>query len=69
MPIILSDPSKLIVKSHERARVPLTFAQGGGRPPPVVVPPRCAKIYVNGKERVIGKKSQYLLDMLTIEEQ
>jgi hypothetical protein len=26
------------------------------------------KLFVNGKERKIGKKSQYLLDMLTLED-
>lgn len=26
------------------------------------------QLFVNGKERKIGKKSQYLLDMLTLEE-
>lgn len=32
------------------------------------VPQNGTVLYVNGKERKIGKKSQYLLDMLTLED-
>lgn len=33
-----------------------------------LVPREGTVLYVNGKRRTIGKKSQYLLDMLTLDE-
>jgi len=74
MPIILSDPSKFIIKSKEtsveqpESKKSLSQRVIDRSLPNALIPKTGTKLYVNGKERTIGKKSQYLLDMLTIDD-
>jgi len=73
MPIIVSDPSKFVVGNT----APQTTSQPVKNSGPYMVPSLPTnkpvssdgtRLYVNGKERKIGKKSQYLLDMLTLDD-
>jgi|LauGreDrversion4_2_1035121.scaffolds.fasta_scaffold595607_3 hypothetical protein len=71
MAIIVTDASRLIVKNQRNSEDELrkenqrlrdhANQQYAGRDGET-------RLYVNGKERRIGKKSQYLLDMLTLED-
>lgn len=79
--LILSDPSKIVVVGGEvdaKPRAPVEERQPI-RFGPSTTPAHSelatrsllgdgTKLFVNGKERKIGKKSQYLLDMLTLED-
>jgi hypothetical protein len=71
MAIIVTDATRLIVKNQSNSEDDLRienqrlrdhanqlYAGRNGE----------TRLYVNGKERRIGKKSQYLLDMLTLED-
>ena len=66
MPIILTDATKLVVEGNKQQ------ANTGNQDQPGLstLHPhgRGTVLLVNGKERKIGKKSQYLLDMLTLED-
>jgi len=71
MAIIVTDASRLIIKNQRNSEDELrkenqrlrdhANQQYAGRDGET-------RLYVNGKERRIGKKSQYLLDMLTLED-
>ena len=71
MPIIVTDATRLIIKNQRNSEDELrkenqrlrdnATQQYAGRDGET-------RLYVNGKERRIGKKSQYLLDMLTLED-
>ncbi len=62
MPIIASgNTASIVIKEQPKKQ---THVQEQSR----IVPKEGTKLYVNGKERKIGKKSQYLLDMLTLED-
>lgn len=71
MAIIVTDATRLIVKNQRNSEDELrkenqrlrdhANQQYAGRDGET-------RLYVNGKERRIGKKSQYLLDMLTLED-
>ena len=73
MPIIISDASKLVIKPAAEPQI----VTAPPRPQEEAVASSIAakavigdgtRLFVNGKERKIGKKSQYLLDMLTLED-
>lgn len=71
MPIIINDPSKFIVGSapqQQPAAPRPAHRPASARPAQEQVNPDGTRLYVNGKERKIGKKSQYLLDMLTLDD-
>jgi hypothetical protein len=65
MPIILTDASKLVVADRQPQK------QAEEKEPQLTSLHPLSKgtvLLVNGKQRKIGKKSQYLLDMLTLED-
>lgn len=62
MPLITN---KLVVKGELQ---PVKVEQQLKQDNITSVPQNGTVLYVNGKERKIGKKSQYLLDMLTLED-
>jgi hypothetical protein len=78
--LIVSDLSKIVVvgdaetKSNEAAKEQRQRVRSAPTPTPHSdlaarsVIGDGTKLFVNGKERKIGKKSQYLLDMLTLED-
>lgn len=69
MPLIITDASKLTVKNQSSVNV--TREENNKARSQItdrIVPNEGTKLYVNGKERKIGKKSQYLLDMLTLDD-
>lgn len=65
MPINLT--SQMIIKAKEQIK-----QQNDSKRAEIMerskIVPKGTVLYVNGKERKIGKKSQYLLDMLTLED-
>ena len=63
MPIIITDASKLVVTTQQS-----NTSQQTDQSRRLNVRNDGTRLYVNGKERKIGKKSQYLLDMLTLED-
>ena len=63
MPIIITDISKLVVTTQQS-----NTSQQTDQSRRLNVRNDGTRLYVNGKERKIGKKSQYLLDMLTLED-
>lgn len=69
MPLIIADATKLIVKNQSSAeKIREDNNKVRSQITDRFVPKEGTKLYVNGKERKIGKKSQYLLDMLTLDD-
>ncbi len=69
MPLIITDATKLTVKNQSSANVKRDENnKARSQITDKFVPKEGTKLYVNGKERKIGKKSQYLLDMLTLDD-
>lgn len=79
MAINVTDASKLVVKQQQSLPEPIkpqitapaavsNIRQQAEQPRRLDVRDDGTRLYVNGKERKIGKKSQYLLDMLTLED-
>lgn len=63
MAIIITDVSKLVVGKQQS-----NTSQQTDQSRRLDVRDDGTRLYVNGKERKIGKRSQYLLDMLTLED-
>jgi hypothetical protein len=70
MAIIVTDATRLVVKNQQRLPQEEDLRRENQRLREQLYPGRDGetRLYVNGKERKIGKKSQYLLDMLTLED-
>lgn len=68
MAIIVTDATRLIVKNQRSSEDDLRKENQRLREQQYAGRDGETRLYVNGKERRIGKKSQYLLDMLTLED-
>lgn len=66
MAIILTDATKLVVTTEKTAEELRLENQRLREQHIAARDVDGTRLYVNGKERKIGKKSQYLLDMLTL---
>lgn len=70
MPIIITDASKLVVGPQPKPRlssvqpVSETLPSSGSQR----YEPNSKTVYVNGKEHKLNKSSQYVVDMLTLNE-
>jgi len=65
MAIIITDATKLVVGQQQQQS---NTSQQTDHYRRSNVRDDGTRLYVNGKERKIGKRSQYLLDMLTLED-